>query len=256
MATATQIAQKFVAESPQLIVPITTPSAQITYNATRGTKIPVVFAAVSDPVSAKLVAETTLTGKGITGVSDLSPIQKQLDLIKALQPSIQKIGFLYNPGEANSVALLHKFRKFAESMGFIVIEAPSPNTSEVATAVRPLLRTVEAIYIPNDNTIISALESVLRIVDHKLPIYAADPDSVERGCLAAAAMSQYGLGRETGKLAVRVLRGENPDTIAIVTPHEIETTINRDVAKKLGIEIPKELLQIARVVPKMYTEPN
>lgn len=242
MATATQIAQKFLSESPQLIIPITTPSTQTIYNTVKGTKIPVVFAAVSDPVGAKLVDEQTMQGDGITGVSDVPPTQKQLDLIKKLQPSLTKIGFLYNPGEANSVSMLKQFKKIAEKMGFLVVEAACPNSSEVPNVTSPLLETVGAIYIPNDNTIISALESVLRVVDSKLPIYAADPDSVKRGCLAAVALSQYQIGREVGKVAARVLRGESASTIPVVIPNQVETAVNGAVAKKLGIEIPSDLV--------------
>ncbi len=242
MATATQIAQKFLSESPQLIIPITTPSAQTVYNAVRESKIPVVFAAISDPVSAKLVDEKTMKGDGITGVADIAPIQKQLDLIKTLQPTLTKIGFLYNPGETNSVAMLQKFREMASVRGLTVIEAACPNSSEVPTVTRPLLDSVEAIYIPNDNTIISALESVLRVVDFKVPIYAADPDSVKRGCLGAVALSQYQIGREVGKLAAQILRGENASDIQVVVPTQVETVVNKSVANKLSIEIPKDLL--------------
>lgn len=242
MATATQIAQKFLSESPQLIIPITTPSAQTVYNAVKESQIPVVFAAISDPVSAKLVDGKTMRGKGITGISDISPFQEQLDLIKKLQPSLTRIGFLYSPGEANSVALLQKFKAAATERGLTILEAACPNSSEVPTVTRPLLDSVEAIYIPNDNTIVSALESVLRVVDNKLPIYTADPDSVKRGCLAAVALSQYQIGREVGKVAARVLKGENPSDIPIVIPTQMETAINHDIAEKLGIEIPTDLL--------------
>jgi len=242
MATATQIAQKFLSESPQLIIPITTPSAQTVYNAVKDSQIPVVFAAVSDPVGARLVDAKTMKGEGITGVSDISPIQKQLNLIKKFQPSLKRIGFLYNPGEANSVSMLKQFKEMAEKMGFTVIEAACPNSSEVPNVTRPLLETVEAIYIPNDNTIISALESVLRVVDTKLPVYAADPDSVKRGCIAAVALSQYQIGREVGKVAARVLKGENPSDISVVIPTQVETAVNRGVAEKLGIKIPVDLM--------------
>lgn len=242
LATATQIAQKFLSESPQLIIPITTPSAQTVYNAVKDSQIAVVFAAISDPVGAKLVDAKTMKGEGITGVSDVSPIQMQLDLIKKFQPSLKKIGFLYNPGEANSVSMLKHFEEISEKMGFTVIEAACPNSSEVPNVTRPLLETVEAIYIPNDNTIISALESVLRVVGTKLPIYAADPDSVKRGCLAAVALSQYQIGREVGKVSARVLKGENPSDIPVVIPTQVETAVNRDVAEKLGIDIPADLM--------------
>lgn len=250
IATASQIAQKFVSQNPQLIIPITTPSAQTVYNAVRKTKgktIPVVFAAISDPVGAKLVNEKTLKGQGITGVSDISPFQQQIELIKNLQPTLTKIGVIYNPGEANAVSLVKKFKEVAEKAGITVIESASPNTNEVVTAARQLITKVEAIYIPNDNTVVSALESVVRSINGKLPIYAADPDSVERGCLAAAALSQYQIGREVGKVAITVLKGANPSDLPVMTPTNIEVTINSTSAKKLGINIPNELLKSSRM---------
>lgn len=244
MVTATQIAQKIAAQNPKLIIPITTPSTQTVYNAVRGKNIPVVFAAVSDPVSAKLVDKTTLKGKGITGVSDLSPLGEQIDLIQKLQPTIKTIGIIYTPGEANSVALLEKFKIIAEKKNLKIIESPCLNTNEVVGATRFLLDKVEAIYIPNDNSVVSALEGLMRTVNKKLPIYTADPDSVERGCLASVALSQYEIGREVGKVAVQVLKGANPSDLAVVIPTQVEVTLNQPLARFLGIKIPNDLVSV------------
>lgn len=241
MATAVQIAQKLLGEEPRLIIPITTPSAQAAYNTLRHSGIPIVFAAVSDPVGAKLIDPETRLGKGITGVSDVSPLQDQLDLIKKIQPSLENLAILYNPGEANSVSIVQMMKELSEPMGIKIIEATCPNTAEVSTVAQSIIGSAQAIYIPNDNTIVSALEGVLRVAKNKLPVYAADPDSVQKGCLAATALSQYNIGRETGKVAARVLQGESPDSIPIVIPTKVETVINGKAADSLGIVIPNDL---------------
>lgn len=241
VVTATQIAQKIAGQNPALVIPITTPSAQAVYNAVRGKNIPVVFAAVSDPVSAKLVDGTTMKGKGITGVSDLAPIEQQIDLIQKLQPTLKTIGFIYTPGEANSVAMLEKFKDIAEARGLIIVESASLNTNEVVGATRFLLDKVDAIYIPNDNSVVSALEGLVRTVNKKMPIYTSDPDSIERGCLASVALSQYEIGREVGKVAAQVLKGANPSDLAVVIPTQVEVTINQPLATSLGISIPKDM---------------
>lgn len=238
---ATQIAQKFISLAPKVIVPITTPSTITVYQQAKSRDIPVVFAAVTDPVAAKLVDNKTHTGKGITGVSDLSPIAQQLKLIKTMQPHLKTIGVIYNPGEANSVVLITKFKELAKDHNLQVIEVGCSATKDIAQSVKKVMGGVDALYIPNDNTIISALDTVFKVVGDKLAIYAGDPESVERGCLACVAHSQYQIGRETGKLVVKVLKGEKPETLSVVTPENVGVTINRATAARLGISIPNTI---------------
>jgi putative ABC transport system substrate-binding protein len=249
MATATQIAQKFVSLRPNVIIPITTPSTQTVYKLALGNHIPVVFAAVSDPVSAKLTEAIGRPGKGITGISDMSPVKEQIDLIQKLLPSLKKIGVIYNPGEANSLALIEEFEKQLPA-SIELIKAPSNTTADVSVAAKHLLsKGVNAIYIPNDNTVISAVNSVIQLTtDQKIPIFPADPESVRSGCLATVAHSQYELGVETGKIAARIIKGEDVNTLPVSRPEKVETIINMDVAKVLGISIPKEVADSAREV--------
>lgn len=251
MIVATQIAQKIVGLNPQLIIPITTPSTQTVYNEAYKKNIPVIFAAVSDPFSTKLVDPQTQKGRGITGVSDIPPIEQQIQLIRKLQPSLRTLGTIYNPSEANSVSFLEKTKKIAEKNGITLIGSPCVNTKEVITATQYLLDKVEAIFISNDNTVVSALDGLIQTVQNNktqnttskksIPIYASDPESVQRGCLAALALSQYEIGRAVGRLAIQVLKGANPSDLPVVVPSQVELAINKPLAAKLGINIPTNL---------------
>lgn len=244
ISTAVQLAKKEVGLKPDLIIPITTPSAQTVYQVARTENIPVVFAAVSDPVAAKLVDATTLTGNNITGVSDLSPIQQQVDLIKALQPQARKIGILYNPAEANSVALIDLFKTAASSDKFTVQLFACTSVVELVSVTKRIVGSVDAIYIPNDNTVISGLDVVLKNLKD-VPIYTADPESVERGCLASIAMGQYQIGLETGKLAARVLNGESASQIPVFQASQVQVTFNKSAANRLKIKIPESYTKLA-----------
>ncbi len=235
--TAIQIAKKYGALKPDIIIPISTPSAQTVYQVALAEKIPVVFAAVSDPIAAKLVDAETKKGNNITGVSDLSPISDQISLIQTLQPSVKKIGILYNPGESNSVALADLFTQQATAKGLEIKLFPCLSSVDLGTVSKKIKGKVDVVYIPNDNTIISGLDVVLKILED-IPIYAADPDSVDRGCLASAALSQYNIGVEAGKLAARVLRGESASAIPFIQAKLAHVTLNQKAANKLKIELP------------------
>jgi putative ABC transport system substrate-binding protein len=239
---AAQIANKFVSLNPKVIVSITTPSTQAVYNVAQKYHIPVVYSAVSDPVAAKLVDSATKVGAGIAGVCDFSPIQQQIDLILAIQPNLKKLGVLYNAAEANSVALIEKLDILIKAHDIELVKVAAANTQEVSSAAASLIGKVDALYIPNDNTIVSSLESVIKMIDQKMPIYAADPQSVIRGCLASAAYGQYEIGRETGKVLVKVLEGVAPETIPMQTLTKVEFTLNQEVADKLGLTFPSSLL--------------
>ncbi len=151
-STAVQIAQKFVGENPSVIVPISTPSAQAVVNAT--TEIPVVFTAVTDPLGAKLVSDMMKPGGNVTGMSDLSPIKKHLELIKEITPNATKIGVPFNPGEANSVTLLGLLKQYAPEMGLEIVEAAAPTSADVLAAAQSLVGKVDVIYVPTDTDVV------------------------------------------------------------------------------------------------------
>lgn len=243
IATATQIASRFVSLKPKVIVAISTPSAQSAYNKAKDEGIPVIFSAVSDPIAAKLTMSFEKAGDGITGVSDLSPLQEQLQLMRSLLPNLKRFGIVYNPGEANSKALIKRMEVLCKSLGIEIVLAAALNTQEVITASKSLAKKVEAIYIPNDNTVVSGLEGLLAAAkEHHLAVFCADPESVERGALACVAASQYGLGVQTAKMVIKLLNGEDINNLPVETPLQQDLVINLRSAKDLGISIPSEIL--------------
>lgn len=246
-ATAAQIARQFAGDEPNVIVPISTPSAQAVVSATRD--IPVVFTAVSDPLGAQLVKNMDKPGGNVTGLSDMSPIGEHIALIKEILPNVKTIGYLYNSGEANSVSLLAALKAEAEKAGITIVESAATKSAEVQGAARALVGRADAIYIPTDNTIISALEGAVAVAEEsKLPLFTADTDSVSRGSIAALGFNYYDVGKQTGEIVVRVLKGENPGDIAVKTAAGSDLVINKSAAAKMGVTLPQSVLSRANKV--------
>jgi putative ABC transport system substrate-binding protein len=246
-ATAAQIARQFAGESPNVIVPISTPSAQTVAAATHD--IPIVFSAVSDPVGAQLVKSMEKPGGNVTGLSDMSPVAEHIALIKEILPSIKKLGFLYNSGEANSVSLLAALKAEADKAGIEVVESAATKTAEVQGATRALVDKVDAVYVPTDNTIISALESAVGVaVESKLPLFTADTDSVSRGAVAALGFNYYDVGKQTGEIVVRVLKGEAVGDIPATIAKGTDLVVNKGAAAKMGVTLPEALVARATKV--------
>ena len=246
-ATATQIARKFVGESPAVIVPISTPSAQAVVAATKS--IPVVFSAVTDPVGAQLVASMNKPGANVTGISDFSPIADQLFLIKEITPGVRTLGVLYNPGEANSVSTVEALKRMAPEAGISIVESAVTKTSEVQLAARALVGKADAIYVPTDNTIVSAFEAAVKVaVENKLPLYASDTDSVERGALAAIGFNYYDVGKQTGELVAAILKGANPGDLDVKVATGTNLVVNPKMAAAMGVTIPEAVIARASKV--------
>jgi putative tryptophan/tyrosine transport system substrate-binding protein len=242
--TAVQIAKNFAGENPDVIVAISTPSSQAVVSAARN--IPVVFTAVTDPLGAKLVTNQEKPGGWVTGVSALVPIGKHLDLIAQINPQAKRVGVIYNAGEANSVTLLKLLKQEAPSRQMTIVEATVAATSDVATAARSLVGKSDAIYIPTDNTVASALEPVIQIgINNKLPVYAGDNDSVVKGAIASLSFNYYDVGKQTAQIVTRVLNGEKPGDIAVEAPKKLELYMNVKSAKAMGVKIPQALLSKA-----------
>lgn len=247
--TAAQIARKLVGDEPDVIVPISTPSAQAVVAVTKD--IPVVFTAVTDPVGAKLVADAEKPGGNVTGVTDLSPIRKHLELIQEITPDVKRIGVPYNPGEANSLSLLELLKAEAGPLGLEIVEAPATRSSDVLSAAQSLVGKADAMYIPTDNTIVSALEAVIRVgAENKIPVYAADTDSVPRGAMAALGFNYYDVGRQTGRIVLRVLKGEKPGDIPVEGIETTELFVNVSAAERMGVTVPEAVLDRAKEVVK------
>jgi putative ABC transport system substrate-binding protein len=246
-ATAAQIARQFIGEQPNVIVPISTPSAQAVVAATHD--IPVVFTAVSDPVGAQLVKNMEKPGGNVTGLSDMSPVAAHIDLIKEILPGVKTIGFLYNSGETNSVSLLAAFKAAADKAGIKVVESAATKTAEVQGAARALVGRVDAVYVPTDNTIVSALEAAVGVAEEaKLPLFTADTDSVKRGAIAALGFNYYDVGKQTGAIVVRVLKGEKPGDIPVEIAKGTDLVVNKKEADKIGLTLPESVLSRATKV--------
>lgn len=248
-ATAAQIARQFIGEAPDVIVPISTPSAQAVVSGTRD--IPVVFTAVSDPVGAQLVKSMENPGGNVTGLSDLSPVADHVKLIKEVAPNVKTIGFLYNSGEANSLSLLEGLKVAAKEGGLEVVESAATKSAEVQGAARALIGKADLIYVPTDNTIISALEGAVSVAEEaKIPLMTADTDSVSRGAFIALGFNYYDVGKQTGEVVVRILKGEKPGDIPVNVAAGTDLVVNLVAAKKMGIEIPQAVVDRASKVIK------
>lgn len=253
-ATAAQIAKKFAGENPDVVVGIATPSAQALASSARD--LQQVFSAVTDPVGAKLVKSMDkANGGNITGVSDLSPIESHMALVKTIVPAAKKIGVIFNPGESNSATLVALVKKYAPSHGMEVIEAGSPKSSDVLAAARSLVGKVDVIYVPTDNTVVSAFEAVIKVAtEAKIPVISADTDSVKRGAIAAQGFNYYDLGRQTGKMVVAILKGKKAGEIQPQGVSKTELYVNPESAKKMGVTLSEELIKSAKEVVKTMTK--
>ncbi|WP_321345762.1 ABC transporter substrate-binding protein [Breoghania sp.] len=246
-ATATQIARKFVGESPDVIVPIATPSAQAVAAATRS--IPIVFSAITDPVGAQLVKQMKKPGGNITGLSDFSPIADQIALIQEITPDVKTLGYIYNPGEANSISTLKVLTEIAGEAGIAVVESTATRTSEVQQAMRALVGKADAVYVPTDNTIVSAFEAAVKVAqENKLPLYAADTDSVNRGALAALGFNYFDVGKQTGEKVVQILEGTAAGDIDVEIAKGTNLVVNPASAKLMGVTIPGAVIERATKV--------
>jgi putative ABC transport system substrate-binding protein len=241
------IAKKFAGKKPDVIVAIATPSAQAVVK--NAPNIPLVFSAITDPIGAGLVTRLKKPGKNITGVSDLSPMGAHLDLVQTFLPSLKRLGVVYNSGEANSITLIKLLKKVAKQRNIKIVEAVAIKTSEVLTSTRSLIGKVDAIYIPTDNTIISAFEAVVKVGrDAKIPVFAGDTASVKRGAVAALGFDYYDVGLQTGKMVAKILKGEKAGSINVETVQKLQLSINISSAKKMGIKIPNILISLAHEV--------
>lgn len=214
-ALATQIAQNFIGKKVDVIVAITTPSAQAVLSANT-LKIPLVFAGVTDPAAARLVLVDGTNKENITGVSDTPDIEKQVQLIQEFIPKGSRVGMIYNPGETNSHIHVERLTIKLKDVGYRVTVSPAFTTGDVLQATQGITPNIDALMLTNDNTVISALEAVLQTAKQKhIPIFCSDPESVKRGCKGAIAPDQYEMGRQAGKIVVRVLKGEKGHHIPV-----------------------------------------
>lgn len=247
MSVAATIAQKFVSEKVDLILAIATPTAQASVKAIEGTDIPVVFGSVTDPVDAALVDSWDKPGGQVTGISDWADVGTQVQLVLDIVPSVKKLGTVYSAGEPNSVVQIKELKKAAPALGITeIVEATAATTADVMAAAQSLTGRVDAIWVPTDNTAVSAFEAIVKVCeDNSIPLFAADTATVERGAIGTPGLDYYQLGIECGKLAARILRGENPGDIAVKKCPMTDLFLNPAAAERLGVTIPQSVLDKA-----------
>jgi putative ABC transport system substrate-binding protein len=245
--TAKTIADKFVRDKDDLILAVATPAAQAVYNATK--TIPIVITAVTDPVKAGLVQSMDKPGTNVTGTSDAVPIGEQFKLIQQILPNAKKIGFLYNPGETNSVVQLDQAKQAAPQFGFTLVPQAVSGLNDVKVAASQLAGKVDAIYVPTDNTVVSAIATVVDAAkEKKIPVFASEEGQVEKGALITKGIDYRKLGYQAGQIAVKILSGADPRTIPVEIARDMSIVVNMKTAQELGIQIPDSLLQNARKI--------
>ncbi|MBC2769365.1 ABC transporter substrate-binding protein [Pusillimonas minor] len=243
-AIAAQIARKFVGDKPDVIVAIATPSAQAVVAATK--TIPVVYAAVTDPVEAQLVPSFEPSGTNVTGISDMLELTRQIELIKQVVPAAKTVGMVYNPGEANSAVVVRQMRELLPDYGMTLAEVSAPRTVDVGAAARSLIGRVDVIYTSTDNNVVSAYEALVKVGnDAQIPLVASDPDSVKRGAIAALGINYYDLGLQAGAMAVEILKGAKPGEMPSQIGEKLELHLNLDAAKKQGVTLSPDLVKSA-----------
>ena len=245
-ATLTSIANKF--RGKDLVLAIATPTAQATAQAI--TDKPVLFTAVTDPVEAKLVKSNEAPGANVTGTTDMNPVDRQLSLIKDIKPDARTVGIIYSSAEVNSAVQVRMAEEAASSLGLTIEKKAITNTGEVAQAAQSL--SVDAIYVPTDNTVVSAIESVLSAAQSKhLPVVVGEGDSVRKGGMATYGINYFNLGEQTGRMAIKILKdGAQPATMPVERQSEFKLIVNSASAAKAGVTLPEALVGRADEVIK------
>lgn len=252
---AATIADSFVNKKVDLICAIATPSAMSAYNSAMDADIPVIYTAVSDPVGAGLVNEDRTNVGNITGTSDKLPVTEQMALIRELMPDAKKIGILYTTSEANSVSTIQEYKDHAEEYGFEIVDTGINTIADVEMAAKDLASKVDCISNLTDNTVVSALQTVLAAAnDAKIPVFGSEVEQVKNGCVAAVGIDYVALGKQTGEMAAKVLKGE---ATAAETPFEIceggNVYVNTEAAGNIDFTISDDVLGEATEIYETIT---
>jgi len=250
LTEAARIAEGFVSEKVDLILSITTPSSQACVEAAKGTEIPVVFAAVTAPVLSEIVSTWDAPRPdNVTGVSDFPDTKAQMELLKEILPEATVLGVIYNPGEFWSVSQIDRLKDIMVDVGIEdIVEATVATPEDVYEAAMSLVGQCHAIWIPEDSTVNSALEAVIAVgEENKLPVFGANEDMVDRGCIAGHAVDYYWEGEEAGRYAARILKGEFAGDIPVgrCSGENLLLVVNPGAAERMGVTIPEEVLDRA-----------
>lgn len=242
VSTAASIAGSFAEADLDLIVAIATPTAQAVAQVI--TDVPIILSGVTDPVAAGLVDSWESPGGNVTGISDMNPIEQQVELVTQIVPDAETIGIVYSSAEENSLVQVGWVEEAAAELGLTVETAAIANSSDLLQAAQSL--DVDAFWVGTDNTVVSAIETLVQVAETKqIPIITSDGDSIARGAVATYAFNYYDMGLQTGRMAVRVLNGEAPADIPVETSEDLLLYLNLDAAERMGVTIPQELIDSA-----------
>lgn len=240
-ANCITIAQKFLNDKSDLILAIATPAAQAAANLIKD--IPILVTAVTDPETAKLVEKNDAPNGNVSGTSNLTPVDEQMELLKKLVPNVKTAALMYNSSEQNSKFQIDMAKRKLDEMGISYIEATITNPNDIQQVVQSIIGKAEAIYIPTDNMLASGMANVISVTEPaKIPVICGEVDMLKSGGLATYGISHYELGKLTSKQAVRILKGEAvPANMPIEYLQTPTLSINTNTAEKLGIIIPEDI---------------
>ena len=243
-AIAVQIARQFVGEKPDVLVGIATPTAQALAASTRS--IPVIFTAVTDPLGAKLVKNLARPTANVTGLSDLSPVAQHVELMQELVPDLKAIGVVFNPGEANGVALVDLLKETAKAKNIQVVEASALKSADVQGAARIIASKVQVLYAPTDNTVASTIDALIGVANQaKIPVVGGSTSFVKNGAVASLGFDYYQVGVQTAEYVEAVLNGTPISELPVKFAIGSDLFLNLDTAKRLGITLSDAMLQRA-----------
>ncbi|MDR2349852.1 MAG: ABC transporter substrate-binding protein [Deltaproteobacteria bacterium] len=236
------IVEAMAAEKPNLVLAVATPSAQATYRAIKD--IPLVFMAVTDPVTSGLVPSLAPPHANVTGTTDMTSVAEQLLTVLEIQPDLKNLGVIYNPKEINSSVEVNLAKMMEKSLGISIIDGVAETAGDVSGAARSLVGKVDAFYLPRDNTVIGALPAIEKVSsDNKIPIYAADSDTIRKGGVASLTIDYYELGRQTGRIAAKILKDGVPaESIPVEKQVAHDLIVNTAYATSIGLAIPESVL--------------
>ena len=237
--TASTIADSFVSGKVDMICAIATPCASSAYNSCLNTDIPVVYTAVSDPVSAGLANEDGTSIGNITGSSDILPVEEQLKMIREMMPEAKKIGILYTTSEANSCSTIEQYKSLAGDYGFEIVDTGINTSAEIEIAATDLVSKVDCLCNLTDNTVVNALQTVLDKANNAgIPVFGSEIEQVKSGCVASMGIDYFQLGVETGAMAAKILKGEaTAQDTNFITASKAELYVNTAAADKIGMKL-------------------
>lgn len=245
--TVQQIAGQLVSSNKDLIFAIATSPAQACCNATKD--IPIVFSAVTNPVEDGIASDWKSSGRNVTGTSDMANIDEQLVLLKEVLPDAKTLGVVYTTSETNSVNQVNELEALAPKYGLEIKKIGVANINEINQVLSNAIGDIDVLYAPTDNNVAASYELVAQIaLKENKPVIGAEQAVVEKGGFISKGIDYYELGKMAGYKAAEVLDGKNPKDIEIETMKELAITVNTDVAEKLGIKVPKNILDSAKKV--------